>query len=112
MSSLIYSFVSQYSLNISIKTLNAYINYFINFLSSNASSSISYITFHSFFNYVLLFPLEYSTSLFIFIQTQMKKSFIEGLSLLYLSEMDSRIATIYKLCDFDNDGITCLLIKI
>lgn len=87
MSSLIYSFVSQYSLNISIKTLNAYINYFFNFLSSNASSSISYITFHSFFK---LCPFISARIFHLFLHLHSdsnekvlpKESFIEGLSLL------------------------------
>ena len=98
-----------FSFQVSNKAFSSYVNYFSPFLCNNITRRISYISFHNYFN-LCPFITNRLFNLFIFIQHDEQKtlspeSFIEGLSLLYLSEMESRITTIYMLCDFDNDGI-------
>ena len=68
---------------------------------------ISYISFHNYFN---LCPFITTKIYNLFLHINNTKvltsdSFINGITSLYLSDLEWKIRMIFEVCDFDNDGI-------
>ena len=100
--------LSRISINISIDNINTYFNNFFSFLLQNNSNMISYISFHNYFNLCSflsskifkLFSCNKSSDTSI-----SKEQFIEGLRMMYISELSIRSKMVFDMYDYDNDGV-------
>ena len=94
------------SFNISEKAFKSYFNYFFSILSHKNKDFITYITFHNYFNLCSFI----SNKLFNYFSrladsSISKEQFIEGLRLLYISELSVRSKMVFDVYDYDNDGV-------
>ena len=94
------------SFNISERLFKSYFNYFFSILSHNNKDVITYISFQNYFNMCSFI----SNKLFTYFSRSSdtsisKEQFIEGLRMMYISELSIRSKMVFDMYDYDNDGV-------